>query len=188
MRSARSREAGQGHWGGEGQWTSFALEEARGRSAQPAAFGAWEIGQNAYALAAATGRRRMGQTFSGHRPQCAPAHGNDTATRRGARLGHGQLRLGLEPAMTQSPLRSGRAGRTQARRLPAGARGGDDSFDPRDNADNWEEVGPGKAGVVTFGASGAGVGGAATFMGDGPGAGGGWDDGFEQDDAPVSWN
>ena len=71
---------------------------------------------------------------------------------------------------------------------PAGARGGDDSFDPRDDADNWEEVGPGKAGVVTFGASGAGVGGAATFMGDGPGAGGGWDDGFEQDDAPVSWN
>ena len=71
---------------------------------------------------------------------------------------------------------------------PAGARGGDDSFDPRDDADNWEEVGPGKAGVVTFGASGAGVGGAAMFMGDGPGAGGGWDDGFEQDDAPVSWN
>ena len=71
---------------------------------------------------------------------------------------------------------------------PAGARDGDDSFDPRDDADNWEEVGPGKAGVVTFGASGAGVGGAATFMGDGPGAGGGWDDGFEEDDAPVSWN
>ena len=41
---------------------------------------------------------------------------------------------------------------------------------------------------MTFGASGAGVGGAATFMGDGPGAGGGWDDGFEEDDAPVSWN
>ena len=111
--------------------------EARGRSAQPAAFGAWEIGQNAYALAAATGRRRMGQTLSGHRPRCAPAHGNDTATRRGARLGHGQLRLGLEPAMTQSPLRSGRAGRTQARRLPAGARGGERGAVCKPHEERW---------------------------------------------------
>ena len=62
-----------------------------------------------------------------------------------------------------------------------------DAFDPRDDSSNWEEVGPGKAGVVTFGASGAGVGGAATFMGDDGGAGGDFDDGFEEDDAAVSW-
>ena len=62
-----------------------------------------------------------------------------------------------------------------------------DALDPRDDSSNWEEVGPGKAGVVTFGASGAGVGGAATFMGDDGGAGGDFDDGFEEDDAAVSW-
>ena len=48
-------------------------------------------------------------------------------------------------------------------------------------------MGPGKAGVVTFGASGAGVGGAATFMGDDGGEGGDFDDGFEENDAAVSW-
>lgn len=45
---------------------------------------------------------------------------------------------------------------------------GDAARDPRDDDDaNWEEVGPGKVGVVTFGGNlGAGIAGGCSFMGD----------------------
>ena len=44
----------------------------------------------------------------------------------------------------------------------------DDAYvDPRDDDANWEEVGPGKVGVVTFGGNlGAGIAGGCSFMGD----------------------
>ena len=42
-----------------------------------------------------------------------------------------------------------------------------DPTDPRDDEANWEEVGPGKVGVVTFGGNlGAGIAGGCSFMGD----------------------
>jgi hypothetical protein len=40
-------------------------------------------------------------------------------------------------------------------------------YDPRSDEANWEEVGPGKVGVVTFGGNlGAGIAGGCSFMGD----------------------
>jgi hypothetical protein len=42
-----------------------------------------------------------------------------------------------------------------------------DPMDPRDDDANWEEVGPGKVGVVTFGGNlGLGITGGCSFMGD----------------------
>ena len=42
-----------------------------------------------------------------------------------------------------------------------------DAYDPREDEANWEEVGPGKVGVVTFGGNlGAGIAGGCSFMGD----------------------
>ena len=45
--------------------------------------------------------------------------------------------------------------------------GPSDAYDPREDEANWEEVGPGKVGVVTFGGNlGAGIAGGCSFMGD----------------------